>query len=544
MDAPETQRASLAFLAAGRSHGLPDAAIGRIDTHGAIVFLAGEHAYKVKRAVRPPYFDYSTLARREAACAAELAVNRPNAPTLYLRVDAVVRRPDGRLALGGAGERIEPVLVMRRFPDDALLDTIASRGGLDRALVLRLAARVATFHRQAKLAADGADAAEMARVVAANDQRLGLYAGQVFPPATVEALRAERAAALARFAAPLDARRRNGWVRHCHGDLHLRNLVMLDGEPTPFDAIEFDPRLTAIDVLYDLAFLLMDLWGRGLRVEANLLFNRYLLLSEDLDGLGLLPLYLAERAVVRAHVSATMAEHQTTAVEQARLQGEARGYGELALAFLRPPRAGLLAVGGYSGSGKSTLAQALAPSLGAAPGALVCRSDEIRKHLFGLAPEAPLPPDAYAPAVSARVYRLLRQHVAHALDGGQAAIADALHDRPDSRRALRRLAETRGVAFLGLWLDAPAAALIDRVSGRQGDASDANAAVVTSQLAQRRPAPRTWATLDASGGAGAVLEAALPRVRVVLPGTVAAFAPDQGSRVSDGWCWAASPATC
>jgi len=528
----DSQDAALAFLAAGRSHGLPEGTVRRIDTHGAVVFLAGETAYKVKRAVKLPYFDYSTLALRAAACAAELALNRPLAPTLYRRVDWVTRRPDGCLALGGEGERLEPVLVMRRFPDDALLDAIAARGGLERGLVLRLALRTAAMHLAARPAPHGADAAEMARAMAVNDRRLVLYRGTVLPDAQVDALRAERARWFGRLEGHLDRRRREGFVRQCHGDLHLRNLVLLDGEPTPFDAIEFNTRLTAIDCLYDLAFLLMDLWSRRLWAQANLLFNRYLLLTDDLEGLCLLPLYLAERAVIRAHVSATMAEHQSAA-GRTQLEAEARRYGALALAFLRPPAPGLLAVGGYSGSGKSTLAQAIAPQLGPTPGALVCRSDEIRKRLFGHAPEAALPTEAYAPAVSARVYRQLRRRSARALAGGHSAIADAVHDRPYARAALRRLAMAAGVPYLGLWLDAPAERLIERVGQRRDDASDADAAVVASQLRERRPVPKAWHRIDAAGGFDAVQTEALRWIVPALPVNPLVVAADQGSMVAD-----------
>ena len=209
---------------------------------------------------------------------------------------------------------------------------------------------------------------------------------------------------LERQGALLDKRRQHGSVRQCHGDLHLRNIVLLDGQPTLFDAIEFNDEIACIDVLYDLAFLIMDLWRRQLPRHANAIWNGYLGETNDLEGVALMPLFLSCRAAVRAKTSATAARVQADTRQAAELEQLARDYLAMAERLLHPPPPCLIAIGGHSGSGKSALAMALAPSIGAVPGAVVLRSDEIRKRLCGVQPLQRLGPEGYTPEVSGRVY--------------------------------------------------------------------------------------------------------------------------------------------
>ncbi len=207
----------------------------------------------------------------------------------------------------------------------------------------------------------------------------------------------------------LDARRQSGFVRQCHGDLHLRNIVLLDGRPTLFDGVEFNDEIACTDVFYDLAFLLMDLWRRQLPRHANVVMNRYLSETGDADGLSLLPLFLSCRAAVRAKTSATAARLQSDAGQRESLQSLARQYLAMAGELLHPPRPSLIAIGGFSGSGKSTLALSLAPHVGAVPGAVVLRSDEIRKRLSGVSPLEHLDASGYSPLVNERVYTSARR---------------------------------------------------------------------------------------------------------------------------------------
>src|SRR5690606_29005512 len=249
------------------------------------------------------------------------------------------------------------------------------------------------------------------------------------------------------------------------GDLHLRNICLVEGKPTLFDALEFDEALASIDVLYDLAFLLMDLGYRGLDALAAVTFNRYLEATEDHGGLAALPLFLSARAAIRAHVTASTAQSAAAAARD-KLAAGARRYLDLALRFLDPPRPRLVAVGGLSGTGKSTLARKLAPLVGPFPGAVVLRSDVIRKELAGVDRLPRLGPEGCDPAMTRRVYETLRTRAAAILRAGHAAIADAVYARPEERAALEAAARAAGAPFTGLWLEAPVEALEQRISGR------------------------------------------------------------------------------
>jgi hypothetical protein len=237
------------------------------------------------------------------------------------------------------------------------------------------------------------------------------------------------------------------------------------------------------------------------------LLNRYMARRWDIPGLALFPLSLATRAVVRAHVNPTIAESLDDASAADELCEEGRHYLRQALAYLAPPPPRLIAVGGLSGTGKSTLARALAPSIGAAPGALVLRSDVIRKLLCGREPEDPLDAEAYAPEMSRRVYDRILEGARQALDAGHAVIADAVYARPEERRGLEELAADLGVPFQGIWLEAPETVLVNRVEGRTGDASDADARVVGRQLTYDL-GDVAWARLDAGSGAEEVANGA------------------------------------
>ncbi|MDP6705610.1 MAG: AAA family ATPase [Alphaproteobacteria bacterium] len=497
----------MAFLADPASHDLAEGEVRRIDTHAAIVFLAGARAYKLKRAIKLPFLDYSSLARREAACRAELRLNRRTAPDIYLDVSPVTRGPDGRLGFGGNGETLDWVVVMRRFDDSRLLDRLSRAGPLGTALAISLAEAIATFHARAEPAADGADAAEMRRTVEVAVASLRLYGDGVFAPGAVESLVSELAAELDTRHEVLNRRRAEGHVKHCHGDLHLRNIFLENGRPVIFDAIEFDDRLARTDVVYDLAFLLMDLWHRGLRSEANIVLNRYLLLTDDCGSLEPLPLFLSIRAAIRAHVSAMTAETQPDAVQAAALRQEAGEYLGLARELLLPAAPRLIGLGGYSGTGKSTLARALAPLFRPPPGAIVLRSDEIRKRLLGAAPEAALDPSAYTPEISARVYDALRRQAACVLAAGYTAIADAVNDRQDSREALADLAAAADVPFTGLWLAARPEVMAARIASRGADASDATAEIMQRQV-DTGSVPTDWPHLDAEADFPDLLAAA------------------------------------
>jgi aminoglycoside phosphotransferase family enzyme len=506
----ENQDAVMAFLADPRTHGAGVRTVERVDTHISALFLAGDRVYKLKRAVRFPYLDFSTAARRRAVCEAEVALNRRTAPALYLGVVAVTREASGALALDGAGAPVDWLVVMRRFDQDTLFDRMAERGALDAQLMEALAAAIARFHRDAEIRRAAGGAAGLRRATDGNAKAFAEAPAGVFDAAKIERLVAATERALGRVAPLLDARAAAGFVRLCHGDLHLRNICLYDGEPTLFDALEFDEALASIDVLYDLAFLLMDLGYRGLDALASVTFNRYLEETEDHGGLAALPLFLSSRAAIRAHVTASTIE-TAQADKRATLAASARRYLDLALDFLGPPKPRLVAVGGLSGTGKSTLARALAPYVGPFPGAVVLRSDVIRKELAGVDRLTRLGAEGYSQDMSRRVYDTLRGRAAAILGAGHAAIADAVYARPEERAAIEAAARDAGATFAGFWLEAPAKALETRLTERSGDASDATVAVLQRQRDYEIGAI-DWHRVDAGGAP----DATLSRARALL----------------------------
>ncbi len=496
----EDQSDVLAFLRDPASHG--GKAVEEIETHAAHVFLAGERAYKLKRSVRFAFLDFSTVALRKAACESELSLNRRTAPDLYEAVSAITREADGRLALDGAGDAVDWLVVMKRFDQGTLFDRLAARGALDDGQLRDLADAIAAFHDIAEPRPDMGGREGMAHVIAGNMATLREAEG-AFVPSAVETIERLWRRGLDRHGALLDARRSAGQVRWCHGDLHLRNICLIDGRPTLFDGIEFNPDIACIDVLYDLAFLLMDLQHRDMARAANLVLNRYLGRSEDVGGLALLPFFQSLRAGVRAMVSAIEA-----AEGHGEQGGEARDYLDLATRLLERPSPGLVAVGGYSGSGKSLLAADVAPFVGAAPGAVVLRSDVVRKRLMGMAPEATLAKDAYRGEVTRRVYAHLQDLARRALAAGATVVLDAVHGEATERHAAEALAAAAGVPFCGLWLEAPAAVLRARVAARRDDASDATVSVLENQLA-RGVGDIAWVRLDAGAAPGDTAAATL-----------------------------------
>ncbi|QGM96486.1 AAA family ATPase [Methylocystis parvus] len=462
---PDPQKDVIAFLATRLR------ATQTIVTHISTVLLSQDRVYKLKRSVHLPYLDFSTPELRAAMCAREVALNRRFAPALYLGLRCVTREADGNLTLDGSGAFVESVVEMRRFPDDALFDDMARERRLTKEMIERLARRIAAAHEAAAPDFARGGAASMRAIIESMETSL-----RQAPPAPMEEIDAHLAAlrrALAENAALIDARRQAGKVRPCHGDLNLRNVCLFEGEPTPFDCIEFSDDISTIDVLYDLAFLLMDLWRVGLPALANLALNRYLdaRKEKEEEGLPLLALFMSLRAAIRAHVEASQ-QHADVA----------RDYFNLSRALLAPAQGVVIAIGGFSGSGKSSAAAALAPLLTPAPGARIFNSDRLRKELFGAASTDRLPPKAYRSDVSEKVYREMFDAAERVAKIGWPVVVDAVFDRPEDRAAIEAAAQMAGAPFFGFWLDLDLPQRLARVDARVNDVSDATREVLQAQM--------------------------------------------------------------
>ncbi len=490
-----------------------------LQTHISCVLLAGDYAYKIKKPVNLGFLDFSTLAARRFYCEEELRLNRRTAPALYLDVIPITGSESAPV-LGGDGPAIEYALRMRRFAQEALLDRMARRGALAPQHVDALARSLAGFHAGIERAgaerAFGTAPRILAPALQNFEQMLGLVQARS-DLALLARLRDWSVREHVSLAGVFDARKRDGWVRECHGDLHLGNIALLDGVPTPFDCIEFSEDLRWTDVMNEVAFLMMDLLDHRLPRLAFRFLNAYLEATGDYAGVRVLRFYLVYRALVRAKVSC-MRAHQPgiDAREQSGVEHEYRRYLLLAGRLAVAAHPALLIMHGLSGSGKTTIAQGLAEALGA----VRLRSDVERKRLCGLAADARsgsgLDAGLYALRTSERTYERLAEHARAVIEARYPVIVDAAFLKRSQRDLFAELARDSGAAFVIAACTASAATLRSRVAQRERearDASEAGRAVLERQLATADPLAEDEAAhtlaIDAERSVGAPEAAAL-----------------------------------
>jgi len=489
----DLQRQVLDFLD-GSSFG-PAKGGKRIDTHASMVFLGADRVLKIKRAVRLPFLDYSTLDKRKRACEEELRVNAGNAPELYRRVVAITRNFDGTFEIDGTGTPVEWAVEMTRFDDNQSLDRVAVSKTIDPSLATAVADAILRSHDKAPHADGESWLSSIPLIIERNTAKFRTVRG--LDAVAIDQLDAASRDAATTLQPLLGQRAAQGFVRRCHGDLHLANIALVDDRPLLFDAIEFDPVIATTDVLYDLAFTLMDLVHFNQAAAASTVFNRYLAGTGDegLEGLRLLPLFLSLRAAIRAHVLFMKSEQ---AGAGGGVRQEAKRYFDLARRLITPRSPLLVAIGGLSGTGKSVLARGLAGLLEPPPGAVIVRSDVVRKHLFGTAETTALPESAYRPDATERVYGLLSRTAQRVLAQGCSVVLDAVYLQEAERTEIEGLATACGVRFVALFLTADLATRLARIEQRKGDASDATRNVVLKQETFATGAIN-WHMIDASG---------------------------------------------
>jgi aminoglycoside phosphotransferase family enzyme/predicted kinase len=474
-------------------HAPPPPAVELVETHISWVLLAGDHAIKIKKPVNLGFLDFSTLERRRELCHEELRLNRRFAPELYLDVVPITgTETDPRI--GGDGPPIEFAVRMLRFPGDAQLDHMLERGALEAKHLDQAARDLAGFHERVAVAGPespwGTPGA-VRRPVVENFEQLRAHLDDPDALRTLERIEQWSDAAWKAGSPDFEARRRGGFVRECHGDVHLKNMALFRGRVIFFDCLEFDPALRWIDVINEVAFPVMDLEDRRRSDLARRFLNVWLEFTGDYAGLRVLRFYLVYRALVRAKVVAIRLRQGGLAEpERADVARQCREYLALADGFLTPRPVFLWVTHGLSGSGKSTLAEAVGERLGA----VRLRSDVERKRLSGLAPlarsGAGLDQGLYAADATRATYERLAGLAADVVHAGFPAIVDGAFLKRAQRDALRAVAERLGVPFAILDLRAPDEALCERISERERtghDPSEADLAVLEHQKRTREP---------------------------------------------------------
>ncbi len=485
-----------------------------VETHGATVLLGPGKALKLKKPVLYDHMDFSIPEKRRFFCERELSFNKRGAPDLYDTLLTISRTEDGALNLRDEGVAVDYLVRMQRFAPEAQLDQLAENTGLSGKLLDQLADRIASYHQTADVIEDHSEIPPFSSVIDQNFIQMDRFCPDLLDLEEVQAFRESLHNTAKALSSQLEKRRIDGWIRRGHGDLHLQNICLLEDGPVLFDAIEYQDDFAIGDVLYDLAFLLMDLWERGFRQEAGRVLNRYLLkmdwmkTPEALQALALLPFFLAMRAGIRTHVAANRYFQSALPEEKRLFADRTRQLFKSAQSYLSPSAPRLVAIGGFSGSGKSTLAGLLASHIAPPPGAVRLRSDEVRRQLIGWDDYSPMPQNAYTPEMSEKTYRLIEQSALTLLQAGHSVIMDAVLDRPEDQAAIEQIARTAGISFQGIWLDVTKDVMVHRIESRKNDASDATVSVLEQQLAKGNKKNSSWNVIDGNNSRESVLQRA------------------------------------
>ncbi|MEH6494168.1 MAG: AAA family ATPase [Pseudomonas marincola] len=489
--------------------------VQQVETHGATVLLGRKHALKIKKPVKYDHMDFSTPEQRRRFCEHEVKLNQRTASELYIGVFGIYLTDDHKISLTGSSTPIDYFIKMNRFADEDRLDNFIEREGISEILGENLCTEISKFHLGIAPIKQLDAIPDFHSVIDQNFTQLDEHCPVLFNLDDVRAYR-KNLHETYKTLKPLERIRiDDGWIRAGHGDLHLQNICMVEGKPLLFDAIEYEDDFVVGDVLYDISFLIMDLWQKSQKLAANLIFNKYLFqmgwikTPNSLASLALLPFFLSMRSGIRTHVAASRYAQSQNANDKTRYADVAVDLLKDSKAFLETRDPVVIAIGGFSGSGKSTLAANLAHHIGDAPGALRIRSDVIRRLLIGWDDYSPMPQTAYTVAQSIAVYAHMKEIVTQAVTAGHSVIIDAVLDRNEDRSAFSNLAKDLDAEFIGLWLSVDEHIMSDRIGGRTRDASDATVEVMRAQMARNPDAVTDWINLDASGTETEITNAAL-----------------------------------
>ena len=483
-----------------------DSSIRLIETHGATVFLGKQFAIKVKKPVHFDHMDYSTPEKRLHHSKAELSRNKRTAEDMYIGLYPVYLSKRGTINTDGDGDIQCHFIKMHRFPDGNQLDQIAAKGKLDEEMCIQLTDDLSHFHKSAEIISDLNSVPDFKTVIDQNFLQFRNFCPDILDKEEVEAFLTDIHTANEQLRPLWQERVRNGFFRMGHGDLHLQNICVFNGKARIFDAIEYQDDFAISDILYDLSFLLMDLEDKDQSRAATIILNEYVAemgwLEESqthLKPLNLLPFFLSLRAGIRCHVAANRSLQCQDENETSEFVKKAQNLFQKAKSYLQPSSPSLLAIGAFSGSGKSTLAKAIASDLAPSPGAIVLRTDVIRRKLTGCDKYSPMPQSAYTPEISERVYSLMGKNARTILKAGHSVILDAVFDRITDQQKIEKLAKEVGVPFQGIWLDVSPAVLQERLAGRQNDASDATWEVTQQQIQRAGRFKTDWRRISADG---------------------------------------------
>ncbi|MEG4520493.1 MULTISPECIES: AAA family ATPase [unclassified Microcoleus] len=464
-----------------------------IQTHASFVLLTGDYTYKIKKSVNFGFLDYSTLEKRQHLCTQELLLNKRTAPEIYLEVLPIIQSGDSFQlgsylpALKSTENVVEYVLKMREFPQDSLLLSLLERGLLTEQLMADLGREVANFHSRAISNSYIRTFGEVSQIRTAIDNNYRIsqkYIGRPQSQTQYQETKDYSDAFFAENQELFNLRIANNKIRECHGDLHLRNIAFWQDKILLFDCIEFNEPFRFVDVMYDVAFTVMDLESRGRRDLGNAFLNTYTEQTGDWEGLQVLPLYLSRQAYVRAKVTSLLLDDAAISTAQkSEISQTAAHYYKLAWQYTQPRRGKLTLMSGLSGSGKSTAARYLASHTGA----IHIRSDAVRKHLGGIPLNERGGQDLYSHEMTAQTYgRLLELGIILA-DRGWDVILDAKFDRQKSRTDAINQAQSHSLPLQIIYCTAPIEVLRERLQQRRGDIADATAELLSSQQAAFEP---------------------------------------------------------